>query len=168
MTPARLPHSDIPGSMLAYSSPRLFAVNRVLLRLLMPRHPPYALIILTCSLSNTLWLSLLALFSNSKSRFLIALSQNRNLTLLSLASIRKISLFLCSCQRSVFTFNELFGGDERNRTADPLLARQVLSQLSYIPSLKTFLIISLLLLLLLSHIPACMLLSHSQNAPRTN
>ena len=31
----------------------------------------------------------------------------------------------------------LFGGDERNRTADPLLARQVLSQLSYTPiSLK--------------------------------
>ena len=26
-----------------------------------------------------------------------------------------------------------FGGDERNRTADPLLARQVLSQLSYAP-----------------------------------
>ena len=25
------------------------------------------------------------------------------------------------------------GGDERNRTADPLLARQVLSQLSYTP-----------------------------------
>ncbi len=26
-------------------------------------------------------------------------------------------------------------GDKRDRTADPLLARQVLSQLSYIPSL---------------------------------
>ena len=26
------------------------------------------------------------------------------------------------------------GGDERNRTADPLLARQVLSQLSYAPT----------------------------------
>ena len=31
------------------------------------------------------------------------------------------------------------GGDERNRTADPLLARQVLSQLSYAP---TFLLLS--------------------------
>ena len=59
-------------------------------------------------------------------------------------------------------------GDKRDRTADPLLARQVLSQLSYIPSLKTFLIISLLLLLLLSHIPLRMLLSHSQNTPQTN
>ena len=31
------------------------------------------------------------------------------------------------------------GGDERNRTAEPLLARQVLSQLSYAP---TFLLLS--------------------------
>ena len=41
-----LPHSDIPGSKLAYSSPRLFAVSHVLLRLLVPRYPPYALSIL--------------------------------------------------------------------------------------------------------------------------
>ena len=30
------------------------------------------------------------------------------------------------------------GGDEENRTPDPLLARQVLSQLSYTPTLKRF------------------------------
>ena len=30
------------------------------------------------------------------------------------------------------------GGDERNRTADPLLARQVLSQLSYAPMMVSF------------------------------
>ena len=29
-----------------------------------------------------------------------------------------------------------FGGDEQNRTVDPLLARQVLSQLSYTPIYK--------------------------------
>ena len=29
-----------------------------------------------------------------------------------------------------------FGGDEENRTPDPLLARQVLSQLSYAPSIN--------------------------------
>ena len=34
-----------------------------------------------------------------------------------------IDLFGCQCA----------GGDERARTADPLLAKQVLSQLSYIP-----------------------------------
>ena len=37
------PHSDTHGSRLIYSSPWLFAVSRVLHRLLMPRHSPYAL-----------------------------------------------------------------------------------------------------------------------------
>ena len=47
--PAGLPHSDIPGSMDICSSPRLFAACHVLLRLLMPRHSPCALISLTIS-----------------------------------------------------------------------------------------------------------------------
>ena len=37
------PHSDIDGSLPAYCSPSRFAVRCVLLRLLVPRHPPYAL-----------------------------------------------------------------------------------------------------------------------------
>ena len=37
------PHSEIPGSKLICSSPRLIAACHVLLRLLMPRHSPYAL-----------------------------------------------------------------------------------------------------------------------------
>ena len=48
------PHSEICGSMLIYNSPQLIAVNRVLLRLLMPRHSPYALFrlnFLCCSFS---------------------------------------------------------------------------------------------------------------------
>ena len=40
-------HSDSPGSLLTYSSPRRFAVRRVLLRLLVPRHPLCALFSLT-------------------------------------------------------------------------------------------------------------------------
>jgi hypothetical protein len=36
-------HSDICGSMLACSSPQLFAAGHVLLRCLVPRHPPRAL-----------------------------------------------------------------------------------------------------------------------------
>src|SRR5450756_2107441 len=42
-----------------------------------------------------------------------------------LCSILEISIDLFGCQCA--------GGDERARTADPLLAKQVLSQLSYIP-----------------------------------
>ena len=41
------PHSDIRGSMDICSSPRLFAACHVFLRLLVPRHPPCALISLT-------------------------------------------------------------------------------------------------------------------------
>ena len=41
------PHSDISGSLLICSSPKLFAAYRVLHRLLMPRHSPCALSSLT-------------------------------------------------------------------------------------------------------------------------
>ena len=36
----RFPYSDIPGSALVHSSPRLIAVSHVLHRHLTPRHPP--------------------------------------------------------------------------------------------------------------------------------
>ena len=44
-----LPHSEISGSMLICSSPKLIAACHVLHRLLMPRHSPCALYSLTCS-----------------------------------------------------------------------------------------------------------------------
>ena len=49
MTHAGLPHSEILGSMLMSSFPKLIAGYRVLLRLLMPRHSLYALINLLSS-----------------------------------------------------------------------------------------------------------------------
>ena len=48
-----LPHSDISGSKLVCSSPKRFAADRVLHRLLAPRHSPYALSSLTTSVSNS-------------------------------------------------------------------------------------------------------------------
>ena len=42
MTRTGLPHSEVRGSRPICGSPRLFAADRVLLRLLTPRHPPYA------------------------------------------------------------------------------------------------------------------------------
>ena len=65
ITTAEFPHSDTHGSMLAYSSPWLFAVNRVLHRLLMPRHSPYALISLIFSRIGSNNLSRLHEFSFS-------------------------------------------------------------------------------------------------------
>ena len=41
------PHSDISGSMDICSSPKLIAAYHVFHRLLVPRHPPYALTCLT-------------------------------------------------------------------------------------------------------------------------
>src|SRR5579859_7755211 len=47
LTSGGFPHSEIPGSKLNSSSPRLIAGIHVLLRRLAPRHPPYALSSLT-------------------------------------------------------------------------------------------------------------------------
>ena len=48
------PHSDISGSQLICSSPKLFAACHVLRRLPMPRHSPYALLSLNYSFSSAL------------------------------------------------------------------------------------------------------------------
>ena len=45
---AGFPHSDICGSSDICSLPQLFAAYHVFLRLLVPRHPPCALLSLTC------------------------------------------------------------------------------------------------------------------------
>ena len=44
---SRFPHSEISGSSDICSSPKLFAAYHVFHRLLVPRHPPYALISIT-------------------------------------------------------------------------------------------------------------------------
>ena len=50
-SPYVFPHSEICGSRLICSSPQLIAACHVFLRLLMPRHSPYALVCL-----NSFWL----------------------------------------------------------------------------------------------------------------
>ena len=111
ITPPRFPHSDIPGSMPACGSPRLIAACHVLHRFPAPRHPPFALSSLTTNLffvENIAWLhSRISVFSFQRS----LASMTRN-------------------DPSSFAP----GGDDRIRTGDPLLAKQVLSQLSYIPA----------------------------------
>src|SRR5688572_10817475 len=52
MIPGGFPHSEIFGSTPACDSPKLFAANHVLHRLLTPRHSPCALSSLT---TNLLW-----------------------------------------------------------------------------------------------------------------
>ena len=111
ITPPRFPHSDIPGSMPACGSPRLIAACHVLHRFPAPRHPPFALSSLTTNfvslVENIAWLhSRISVFGFQRS----LASMTRN-------------------DPSSFAP----GGDDRIRTGDPLLAKQVLSQLSYSP-----------------------------------
>ncbi len=68
ITDGGFPHSEILGSKLTYSSPRRFAVRRVLLRLLVPRHPPCALSNLTKLLQITQRTSSSAAWSSVMSR----------------------------------------------------------------------------------------------------
>ena len=91
----------------------------------MPRHPPCALYSLTFSL---------VFFKNYMSKSLFYLRNcfypfRKNLFLYNL-----LLLFFRIVQFSRCNADSLcFGGDEESRTPDPLLARQVLSQLSYTP-----------------------------------
>ena len=56
ISPAGFPHSDIPGSQFMCNSPRLFAAYHVFHRLLVPRHPPCALLCLITSARTSLLL----------------------------------------------------------------------------------------------------------------
>ena len=126
MTVTGFPHSDIHGSILACSSPWLFAAYRVLRRLLAPRHPPYALSSLT--------------FSAAKAHTFMHVFSYWYFSLISF----NVFALIRGCQSPSsgdwsFFFCEVFkvqnnGGDEEDRTPDPLLAGQVLSQLSYAPT----------------------------------
>src|SRR5215831_20427250 len=51
-SPVGFPHSEISGSKPVSGSPELIAAVHVLLRLWLPRHPPYALRNLTLSLRH--------------------------------------------------------------------------------------------------------------------
>jgi hypothetical protein len=198
--PRGFPHSEIPGSLPACGSPRLIAACHVLLRLLLPRHPPCALSSLTTKFTCRTRLTPLTpseicvaspvtlashdaratgVFGTHK--FLLDAIANTLLAMLPLrlTSSRSVDLpDLFSCQtssalrigrrhssgldfayclcpmfnaRNLFWHSTLgsscsssglpgaghcplkFGGADRDRTGDPLLAKQVLSQLSYSP-----------------------------------
>ena len=53
---AGFPHSDISGSMDICSSPKLFAAYHVFHRLLVPRHPPCALLRLTRCIYSVIYM----------------------------------------------------------------------------------------------------------------
>ena len=165
-------HSEICGSKLACNSPQLIAAYHVLLRLLMPRHSPCALISLTtfCLVLQNYALHLRSYFwnciHNIYCRWIFSMFSSFALLLnFFIQFSRYFALknfhsswwaqvdsnhrphayqacalttwamrpFAKAFRLIVQSLSLTFGGDEEDRTPDPLRARQVLSQLSYTP-----------------------------------
>ena len=121
-------HSDVCGSPIICISPQLFAACHVLRRQISPRHPPYALSILT----YVFYLDLCFFLARRKVSLSPSFLQYARKFFSFVKSFLSF-LLLYSFQRTVSRLVCRVGGDEENRTPDPLLARQVLSQLSYTP-----------------------------------
>ena len=103
----------------------------------MPRHPPCALISLTYS-------RIMSCFSTEE-LFEIVFYPLNFFNWISLISslLFRYSIFKEHLSlANIWSPWVLFGGDEENRTPDPLLARQVLSQLSYTPKLGLKVVLS--------------------------
>src|SRR5262245_30763349 len=141
------PHSDILGSRPACGSPRLIAASYVLHRLLMPGHSPYTLSSLTITLLLIHMVFQQDLFSCQRTTPMTLSSANcledveqelnRNQRLNQTQPTIRSPITLRQPIKVANGSSEAwFGGAGRNRTDDPLLAKQVLSQLSYSPKLK--------------------------------
>ena len=105
---AGFPHSDICGSKDICSSPQLFAAYHVFLRLLVPRHSPYAL----SSLTFFYLLLILKLYNLSITKLLVFL----------VYLISSIYFSMCF----LLKFDLAFGGLKWNRTIDLMLIRHAL------------------------------------------
>src|SRR6185295_10120550 len=129
MTPAGFPHSDIPGSKLVCSSPRLFAAYRVLHRLLVPRHPPCALSSLTgISKVHSLCFPSVS-YSVVKDRSRCSHRAVRRRELVSTTGQDLYEVHVTKARGPSL----VSGGDSGARTRSLRLAKPALSQLSYIP-----------------------------------
>ena len=99
------PHSDIHGSLIICISPWLFAAYHVFLRLLVPRHSPYALTSLT---------------------YFLPFSRIFMLLLLSMLVTITLYIFQCAYVEYALLTPNFNGGPDRNRTCDLTLIRRAL------------------------------------------
>jgi hypothetical protein len=143
MTLAGLPHSEISGSMRACRSPKHIVACHVLHRLSVPRHPPSTLSNLTIKCLDLMRSAV----ESSKSDSSCILFYNPYSIVKELRSRRPtlssnpLSVRAHRSSRGARSFSRCgkplqpgaVGGADRDRTDDPLLAKQVLSQLSYSP-----------------------------------
>ena len=141
MTPVGFPHSEIPGSKPACGSPRLIAACHVLHRLSSPRHPPCTLNSLTkleC-LTNRRILSLQPYLQTYKFDSVVNEHRLQDHWDPLLRVSRSGASPHSNQQRTELPnlpadLRAVSGGADRDRTDDPLVANQVLSQLSYSPA----------------------------------
>ena len=147
---AGFPHSEISGSMRMCRSPELIAACHVLLRLLMPRHSPCALLRLIYWFSRIMQAPfgfpsveiVTHCFPQFASNFCLLLPC-LSFALCSVFNVQaphrgaRVSAPIGTKFQHLGSLNAetcfQYGGDSRTRTDDPLLAKQVLSQLSYTP-----------------------------------
>ena len=151
MTRRGFPHSDIPGSKLVCSSPRLIAAYRVLHRLLAPRHSPCALSSLTIGIGTDTSARRLGRaratvpLPNPHIQHCVCSVDRKKLPFAGYSVVKelrqpfsrrsrpptataKFSSRSCALPRSTISSNS--GGEYRSRTGDLLVANQALSQLS--------------------------------------
>ncbi len=114
-----MPHSEISGSTVVCTYPKLIAAYHVLHRLFVPRHPPCAL----CNLTK----NLLPLRQKN-----LKITQTTSSLFIQLSKI--IGFFWVQSLYIKKKDISVFGGDNRDRTGNLRLARAALSQLSYIPT----------------------------------
>ena len=147
-----LPHSDISGSKRACRSPKLFAACHVLHRLSVPRHPPSTLSNLTIKCLDLMRSAVES--SKSDSSCILFYNPYSIVNELPIAKIgaelnriRLRSPLILAVSSAAWMMDNPMertiparpfaaaepGGADRDRTDDPLLAKQVLSQLSYSP-----------------------------------
>ena len=122
---SRFPHSEIRASMDICSLTRLIAACHVLLRLLMPRHSPCALISLTLSIfaNSPTYLSICLRFAFSN-----YVSKNCNIYLdfLRLQNLNYLPITLAYFVNLYYLVFNVHGGPRWTRTTDLTLIRRAL------------------------------------------
>ena len=121
------PHSEIPGSKSVCDSPRLIAAYRVLLRLLMPRHPPCALISLNSLFAELCLDSQLKDFSLGEVEIVFTHIFQYWIFIIS-SLLFRYSIFkdLSSTRRHLKSLDDVYGGLKWTRTIDLSVISRVL------------------------------------------
>ena len=141
MTCAGLPHSEISGSKRACRSPKLIAAYCVLHRQITPRHPLIAVtgFMQTFNILDVYftYFTFTIRLSNNKSIHLVLPPSFLTTIMVGPDGFEPSTPRLSSACSNQLSYRPMVisnsGGGERDRTDDPLLAKQVLSQLSYAP-----------------------------------